>query len=82
MKKIVFDLKLQTFKRSTFLQESQPGQNGDLIARLRDDICNKNESDIEIGDPPIQFTDIRLIVTVNYNSVYRVIPLVEVKKIK
>ena len=75
-------MKLQTFKRSTFLQESQPVQNGDLIARLRDDICNKNESDIQIGDPPIQFTDIRLIVTVNYNSVYRVIPLVEVKKIK
>ena len=81
-KQSVFDLKLQTFKGSTFLQESQPGQNGDLIARLKDDICQKNESDFEIGDPQIQFKDIRLIVTVNYNSVYRVIPLVEVKNQK
>ena len=73
-----FDWKLQIFKGPTFPQKSQPGQNGELIAKLKDDICQRNASDIEIGDPPVQFTDIRLVVTVNYKSVYKVIPLVEV----
>ena len=70
---------MQIFKGPIFAQKSQPGQNGELIAKLKDDICQRNASDIEIGDPPVQFPDIRLVVTVNYKSVYKVIPLVEVK---
>ena len=69
---------MQIFKGPIFPLKSQPGQNGELIAKLKDDICQRNASDIEIGDPPVQFTDIRLVVTVNYKSVYKVIPLVEV----
>ena len=53
-------------------------QNLENIRTLYDETCSDFGSKVDTTQPPIQYPDINLIVTINYNSVYKVIPMVEV----
>ena len=59
--------------------EPTDGQNGGRIQKLYETICQDEVSKINTSNPPNQYPDVNLVVTVNYNHLYRVIPMVEVK---
>ena len=53
-------------------------QNQELIKKLHGDICHLHQPNFDLTHPHTKFSDISLVVTINYDSLLKVIPLVEV----
>ena len=52
--------------------------NAENIFNFYHNTCNDYEPKIDTRKPPLQYLDVSLVVTLNYNALYSVIPIMEV----